>query len=704
VPGSAASLFYYRYFMASDPHVPRSRLPEPKRGLTRSLLGTRSGQILSVLVLARLLGAVFPSWPPWVTTVSTIGLWVWAVVFLFRRISRLRTKLLWRIRRKLVISYLLIGLVPTLLILFFFLLSAFFIVGQVSSYVLNTEIRRVDSEMVKTADLTVSDVLGSRRSGAYIKDEAVRTLLGNRIAPLATLFPGSGAVYVEHRRGRIQRVIASEGFPPPLSVGTTLPSWLESAYQGPIRVENRSYLAGASTPIPDGITVLVFSPLRLVLDAAAQGMGFHIDQLVASMSDEAQRGSLLVVNPQSPESAPAVGRPARPFTLPWLTLLQSQSLDGPRERETELVFVQFGFAPMNLYDAVARNALQLGPEGPDLGKVILWVLALLAVLFLVIEVSAIFVGLVLARSITGSVHALSQGTEHVRQGDFGYKVQVRSRDQLGELADSFNLMTNSIQDLLHQSAEKERLEEELRIARTIQMSLLPKDRVSMPGLSIAALCLPANEVGGDYYDFIPLSDGRLAILIADVSGKGTSAALYMAELKGLSLSLSRMYDSPRLLLIEANKILAANLDSRSFITMVYAVIDMKQRKMTYARAGHNPILQLSANGGRSPRAQVLAPDGLGLALDRGSQFEKILEEESIPLESGDLFLFFTDGVTEAMNDRSELFGDDRLRGILEENSDLPMEELRGKMVDEVFNFAGGAVQHDDMTMVLVKVL
>jgi serine phosphatase RsbU (regulator of sigma subunit) len=689
--------------MASDPHVPRSRLPEPKRGLTRFLLGTRSGQILSVLVLTRLLGALLPSWPGWLTAISTAGLWIYAAVFLFWRISRLRTKLLWRIRRKLVISYLLIGLVPTLLILFFFLLSAFFIVGQVSSYVLNTEIRRVESDLVKSADLAVSDVLGSRRGSTHVKDETIRAALQERIGPLSALRPGSGAVYLEHRRGRIQRVIASEELPPPLQVGTTLPSWLESAYQGPIRIESRNYLAGASTPIPAGITVLVVSPLRIVLDEAAQGTGFHIDQLVTSVPDEGQRSSFLVVDPQSQGTASRVEQTARPFTLPWLTLLQSQSFDAPREPETELVFVQFGFAPMSLYDAVARNALQLGPEGPDLGKVILWVLALLAVLFLVIEVSAIFVGLVLARSITGSVHALSQGTEHVRQGDFGYKVQVRSRDQLGELADSFNLMTNSIQDLLHQSAEKERLEEELRIARTIQMSLLPKDRVSVPGLSIAALCLPANEVGGDYYDFIPLSDGRLAILIADVSGKGTSAALYMAELKGLSLSLSRMYDSPRRLLIEANKILAANLDSRSFITMVYAVFDMKQKTMTYARAGHNPILQLSPDGGR-PRTQVLASDGLGLALDRGSQFERILEEESIPLEPGTLFLFFTDGVTEAMNDRSELFGDDRLRGIMEENADLSMEELREKMVDEVFNFAGGAVQHDDMTMVLVKVL
>ena len=689
--------------MASEPHVPRSRLPEPRRGMTRFLLRTRAGQILSVLVLSRLLGAIFPSWPAWLTSVATVGLWIYSIGFLIWRISRLRTKLLWRIRRKLVISYLLIGLVPTLLILFFFLLSAFFIVGQVSSYVLNTEIRRIDSEMAKTADLAVSDVLGSRSGGEHVKDEAVRALLQARLAPLSTLFPGSSAMYLEHRRGRIQRVIASDGFARPPQVGTTLPSWMESAYQGPVRIESGNYLAGTSTPIPEGITVLVVSPLRSVLDKAAAGMGFHIDQLVTSVSDEAQPSSLLIVNPQTVVAAPPVDKGRQPRTLPWLTLLQSRSLDGPREQDTELVFVQFGFAPMSLYDAVARNALQLGPEGPDLGKVILWVLALLAVLFLVIEVSAIFVGLVLARSITGSVHALSQGTEHVRQGDFGYKVQVRSRDQLGELADSFNLMTNSIQDLLTQSAEKERLEEELRIARTIQMSLLPKDRVNVPGLSIAALCLPANEVGGDYYDFIPLSDGRLAILIADVSGKGTSAALYMAELKGLSLSLSRMYDSPRLLLIEANKILAANLDSRSFITMVYAVIDVKNKKMTYARAGHNPILQLSSNGDR-PRAQVLAPDGMGLALDRGSQFEKILEEESIPLVQGDLFLFFTDGVTEAMNTRSELFGDDRLRGIMEDNAELSMEELREKMVDEVFNFAGGAVQHDDMTMVLVKVL
>ena len=119
----------------------------------------------------------------------------------------------------------------------------------------------------------------------------------------------------------------------------------------------------------------------------------------------------------------------------------------------------------------------------------------------------------------------------------------------------------------------------------------------MPGLAMTAHCTPAREVGGDYYDFLPLDDHRLGVLIADVSGKGTSAALYMAELKGLMLSLSQIHTSPRELLIAANRIIAENLDSRSFITMTYAVLDLEARTMTYARAGHTPLIHLPACGG-----------------------------------------------------------------------------------------------------------
>ena len=233
-----------------------------------------------------------------------------------------------------------------------------------------------------------------------------------------------------------------------------------------------------------------------------------------------------------------------------------------------------------------------------------------AVLFLIIELAALVMGLTLARSITSSVHELFMGTERVRQGDFTHRINISTKDQLGELAGSFNQMTGSIENLLLTAAEKKRLQEELRIARQIQMSLLPRGPLDMDGLAITALCVPAREVGGDYYDFFPLDHDRLGVLIADVSGKGTSAALYMAELKGLVLSLSQIYQSPRQLLIEANRILSANLDSRSFITITYAMIDLKNRVMTYSRAGHTPLIYLPGNGAGGGRAQVLVPNGM----------------------------------------------------------------------------------------------
>jgi serine phosphatase RsbU (regulator of sigma subunit) len=266
-------------------------------------------------------------------------------------------------------------------------------------------------------------------------------------------------------------------------------------------------------------------------------------------------------------------------------------------------------------------------------------------------------------------------------------------------------MTASIEDLLREAAEKKRLEEELRIAREIQMSLLPQGPLVMPGLSLTALCVPAREVGGDYYDFLPLDDHRLGLLIADVSGKGTSAALYMAELKGLVLSLSGIHTSPRALLIAANRIIANNLDARSFITMTYAVIDLRARTMTYARAGHTPLIYKPGPSADSRHVQILAPDGLvlGLKLDNGEMFERLLQEQTIPLCAGDLYVFFTDGITEAMNAGDDCFGEGRLGAILDEHAHLPSEELRERVLREIDAFVGDAPQHDDMTLILLKV-
>jgi sigma-B regulation protein RsbU (phosphoserine phosphatase) len=237
------------------------------------------------------------------------------------------------------------------------------------------------------------------------------------------------------------------------------------------------------------------------------------------------------------------------------------------------------------------------------------------------------------------------------------------------------------------------------------MSLLPQGPLAMPGVSVTALCVPAREVGGDYYDFLPLDDHRVGVLIADVSGKGTSAALYMAELKGLMLSLSRIHSSPRELLISANRIIAEHLDRRSFITMTYAVVDIRARTMTYARAGHTPLIAIPGPESESRGAKFLAPSGLvlGLKIDNGELFERLLEEETLRLRSGDLYLFFTDGITEAMNASDECFGEARLGRFLEGHAEVKPEELRARMVREIEAFVDGAPQHDDMTMILLKV-
>jgi phosphoserine phosphatase RsbU/P len=358
-----------------------------------------------------------------------------------------------------------------------------------------------------------------------------------------------------------------------------------------------------------------------------------------------------------------------------------------------------------LYNHLASaQSLMVSPD-MRLSDALMLVLILIGVMFLIIEAVALVMGLALARSITSSVHELFMGTERVRQGDFTHRINIESRDQLGELADSFNQMTGSIENLLQTAAEKKRLDEELRIARQIQMSLLPRGPLDVPGLGVTALCVPAREVGGDYYDFFRIGERRLGVLIADVSGKGTSAALYMAELKGLMLSLSQIHDSPRKLLIEVNRIISDNLDTRSFITMTYAIIDLEQGLMTFARAGHTPLMFVRS-GEPAAKAQILVPNGLvvGLRIPGAEEkFEALLEEDRVELQKGDVLVFYTDGITEAMNSESDLFGDARLSRLLSEHGHLDAADLRERILREIESFVGMADQHDDMTMILIKV-
>jgi phosphoserine phosphatase RsbU/P len=590
-------------------------------------------------------------------------------------------RLLWRIRTKLLVSYLFVAVVPLVLLTLFFALVGLISGGLVAAYMLGTEAERKAEELGREAESTLAALSAS--AGAPTPAAVEKAL-----APVRAAHPSLLYVYV---RNGVPVAVT-----PPLAA--ELPAWLGGgSFAGLVRLPTESTVRAVARR--DRSWLMLDVPIDRGLFADLE-RNASIRLLAAGGSVRASAGGGVNIefkddeDPAVKDGSGGLRQPPPPPEgvrgLPFVST-PDQTLWSTGAKE--------GVALAFLYDprVVVRR---LSPGTINTTDWMLPALASVGGIFLVMYAVALMVGLLLARSITRSVHNLSRGTERIRQGHFDRPIPVRSRDQLGELAESFNLMARDIQQLLRESAEKERLEEELRIARKIQMSLLPQDTVTVPHLDLAATCIPATEVGGDYYDLLPLPGDRLAVLVADVSGKGTSAALYMAELKGLMLSLSRVHESPAALLAEANRILAGDIDSRSFITMCYAVVEPRARRMRYARAGHSPLIQLQSATGTT---RLLAPPGLGLGLDRGTRFEELLKEEELPLVPGDVFLFFTDGISEAMNTRGELYGEERLRAALSREPGATAEQVRDRVLTEVQAFQGPAPQHDDMTMVVLRV-
>ena len=682
-------------------------------------------------------------------TLGSVALIVSAVCLVARLVPRARRRLLWRVRQKLILSYVFIGVIPALLIVAFFVVSGLVLFLNVASFLVTNGFNNVRNEAVYLARVMALEI--QRGPGP----DGAMAILAQRESALASMYPGASIALVPTggtdpcvggpaagpQANQVSGLVAATAGPPsgsgearqvprrtavaPLAVGlwehieapTTLPRWVSCAGFGGIVVEPAPIPAGSSVPTSEAPAVAIVRGVGLP-DAARPGYAVIVDipkndGLDEHLRDETsvKMGAVSILLTEGlrarlirPRRAieglmtrkPAVASGGK-WRMKWVAILQGTEWEAGQPVQTTANI------EVNIADIYDR--LSSAPVGPyNIGTLLLGILLLVAVLFLLIEAAALVMGLALARSITGSVHELFAGTERVREGDFSHRIEVKTRDQLGDLADSFNQMTASIEDLLRQAEEKKRLEEELRIARSIQMSLLPQGQIAIPGLSVTALCVPAREVGGDYYDFFPLGDDRLGVLIADVSGKGTSAALYMAELKGLMLSLSQTCPSPRQLLLTANQIISNNLDSRSFITMTYAVIDLAARTMVHARAGHTPLICRRQCGTGEPSVEILTPDGLvlGLRIDGGELFERLLTEVTMPLHSGDVLMFFTDGISEAMNVESDLFGEARLAELVGEHGHLPVEELRERILREIDAFVAGAPQHDDMTMILLK--
>ena len=287
----------------------------------------------------------------------------------------------------------------------------------------------------------------------------------------------------------------------------------------------------------------------------------------------------------------------------------------------------------------------------------------------------------------------------------GYLISVRKNELIFYEEDKSALNTfsdyasvaieNSM--LLEESIEKERLEKELDVAREIQRKILPSQDPEFKNLSVSSVFIPAFEVGGDYYDFFEISQNKIGFIIADVSGKGISAAFIMAEIKGIFESLSRMIESPKQILVKANHILRNTLNKKNFVSALYGLIDIEKQVLYFSRAGHCPAILI-----RDGKVETFKPSGIGLGLTTDDHFEVNLEEFKIDLKEKDNFIFYTDGITEAKNKNLEDFGEDRFTKILLDNADRHVNDMTNQVIKEVTLFSRDHSQYDDITLVIFK--
>lgn len=251
---------------------------------------------------------------------------------------------------------------------------------------------------------------------------------------------------------------------------------------------------------------------------------------------------------------------------------------------------------------------------------------------------------------------------------------------------------------LHQSEiEIQRFEKELALARDIQQSLLPKSNPAVRGLDISGISIPASTVGGDYYDYIELGGGKLLVVVGDVSGKGVSAALYMSKIQGMIQVIAPMHEHPRDMLVQVNRRIYESMERKSFITMILAQFDLRRKEVLICRAGHSKAL-IGVNGS----LEYLRGGGIGLGLERGPVFEQELEEIRRPLHANSLFVFYSDGLTEAMNEREVPYGEETVFDLVRSRRSLTAEELQHTILTSVEEYRGAAEQNDDLTVVVVK--
>ncbi|MGB6484952.1 MAG: SpoIIE family protein phosphatase [Candidatus Acidiferrales bacterium] len=596
-----------------------------------------------------------------------------------------RRRLLWGLRNRLLVAYVFIAVVPIVLLLALAGVSAYLLYFQLGAHLLSDDLNERIGATASVAD-TLARTLQANRTSASLPDVLAAPGASALLDGARQYLPG-----LEVHTPSTQTAIATNARPVKNFSGLVQSSgklWIEAVVPGHfgsglrseegelfVRVPVTTALLQSLAPDLGPVQLTTFRPATQT-DLPAEIFNFNGQRLVRA----AQISS---VRPLPPKHG------WYDFEISGGSTLDAVLADKDEPTASIVpVVAAFSMRPWHLNH---RLFASLGA----LGDPLVIALILIGIFFLALEVAALATGIVLTRTITIAVDDLYEATRHVRQADFRHRIHVRNRDQLGVLAESFNAMTGSIAELIEEQRIRHRLENELSIAREVQTQLFPRELPSLPGLELAAICRAARVVSGDYYDFLKLGDSGLGLAIADISGKGISAALLMASLQA-ALRGQAILDGHRStadVVGILNRHLFLNTSDDRYATLFYAEYDALSRTLRYTNAGHcAPFFVSSGN------VKKLDEGGTVVGLFDHADYQ----QGTVQADPGALLVAFSDGLLEPENVYGEEFGTARLASEVFRLRDIPAERLAEGLLSSVEQWAGTPEQADDMTVIVAR--
>jgi len=712
------------------------RLPPPSSRLRRITfwLGVFTGLFEAFSLLPGETGAVFAGFRGIVMFFFIVCA---AIVLLGWLIDLVRTKLMWRLSNRLVVTYFLIGFAPVFLFVVLAGLAGYVFAGQFAIYAVSSELNNRLNQL-GAQNMSLTHHLALERAAHPLRTAGAPDEKVEANAEMQT-----GATISVSRDGKEITV------PGVTSGSLQVPAWAPEHFLGYVLDNGRVCLRALDTESSDGHKVVVTSDAALssaLLTEVTRGLGettlipFHSNALKPGEQRVDFGGPKEKVFNDEPAAQGVKGGEATTSTgfydipVSFAGVTPYTNWQTGQKQEFGMLVTS---RPSILYQHLVSYS-------PAISNVIRIALITVAVLFAILELIAFIMAVRLNRTITGSVADLYAATLQVNRGDLTHRIAVTRNDQLAELSKAFNTMTASLARLMIEQKEKERLQNEISIAQEVQANLFPSSNLSLPMLELHGVCKPARSVSGDYYDFLLFGEDRLGIALGDISGKGISAALLMATLHSavrayriageeiisggnghhavdghgyprasgsgsltvperldrlwienpqLAKDLAQLFDSPARILLLLNKHLYRSTQMEKYATLFLAHYDGRDRALTYSNGGQLPPL-------------VLGLDGAIRRLDRGGPVVGLLkdvdyEQGMVKLARGDIFVAYSDGVTEPENDFGD-FGEERLMEIVRRNRHLPLSQISGHVMEALSAWIGAEEQPDDITLVLAR--